>query len=83
MKTWILWALVAVVIGLVVFRTKSFADTLMPSPSPMAPAPAPGTGGPEPGQQYYFVATADTPCPPGYFKPNASKKPKICQLNNS
>ena len=79
MKTWIIGALIAVVVIILFMRTKSFADVI----NPPSPAPSLGLEGPRPGQKYYFVATPETPCPPGYFKPNESVKPKICQLNNS
>jgi len=79
MKSWIIGALVVAVLIILFMRTKSFADAM----NPPSPAPSPAMEGPIPGQKYYFVDTPETPCPPGYFKPNESVKPKICQLNNS
>lgn len=79
MKSWIIGALIVAVLVILFTRTKSFADVM----SPPSPAPSPTLEGPTPGQKYYFVATPETACPPGYFKPNESVKPKICQLNNS
>lgn len=81
MKSWIIGSLVVIVVIILFMRTKSFADAMNP-PSP-SPSPSPSLTGPSPGQKYYFVDTPQTPCPPGYFKPNESVKPKICQLNNS
>jgi hypothetical protein len=79
MKSWIIGALIAVVVIILLMRTKSFADAM----NPPSPAPSPTLEGPSPGQKYYFVAAPEIACPPGYFKPNESEKPKICQLNNS
>ena len=79
MKSWIIGVLIVAVVLILFLRTKSFADD-MNSPGS---SPSPGMVGPAPGQKYYFVDSPETPCPPGYFKPNESVKPKICQLNNS
>lgn len=79
MKSWIIGVLIVTILIILFMRTKSFANAM----NPPSPAPSPALEGPTPGQKYYFVATPETPCPPGYFKPNKSEKPKICQLNNS
>ena len=79
MKSWIIGALVVVVVIILLMGTKSFADAM----NPPSPSSDPSLVGPSPGQKYYFVGTPETPCPPGYYKPSESVKPKICQLNNS
>lgn len=81
MKSWIIGALIVAVVIILVMRTRSFADAMTP-PSP-APSPVGNFSDLTPGQKYYFVLTPESPCPPGYYKPSESDKPKICQLNNS
>lgn len=75
MKGVVIGVLIVIILVILFMRKKSYADPIN--------APAPSPVGPAPGQQYYFVATPETECPPGYYKPAPEVKPKICQLNNS
>lgn len=77
MKSWIIGALIVAVVIILVMRTRSFADAMTP------PSTVGNFSDLTPGQKYYFVLTPESPCPPGYYKPSESEKPKICQLNNS